>query len=58
MRCRCCAPGAALRFMLTRLYDWLNRDANALVRPKDPREFARRLRFHLAVKSPQEYGQE
>jgi homoserine kinase type II len=48
--------GAALRFLLTRLYDWLNRDADALVRPKDPREFARRLRFHLAVKSPREYG--
>ncbi len=47
--------GAALRFMLTRLYDWLNRDDTALVRPKDPREFARRLRFHLAVQSPQEY---
>ena len=28
----------------------------ALVRPKDPRDFARRLRFHLAVKSPDEYG--
>ena len=48
--------GAALRFLLTRLYDWLNHDATALVRPKDPREFARRLRFHLAVKAPQEYG--
>ena len=48
--------GAALRFLLTRLYDWLNHDTTALVRPKDPREFARRLRFHLAVKSPQEYG--
>lgn len=48
--------GAALRFTLTRLYDWLNRDASALVRPKDPREFSRRLRFHLAVKTPQEYG--
>ena len=48
--------GAALRFLLTRLYDWLNHDPSALVRPKDPREFARRLRFHLAVKSPQEYG--
>ena len=48
--------GAALRFLLTRLYDLLNHDASALVRPKDPREFARRLRFHLAVKSPQEYG--
>ena len=48
--------GAALRFLLTRLYDWLNPNPTALVRPKDPREFARRLRFHLAVKSPAEYG--
>ncbi len=50
------AQGAALRFLLTRLYDWLNHDANALVRPKDPREFAKRLRFHLRVKSAGEYG--
>ena len=42
--------GAALRFLLTRLYDWLNPDPNALVRPKDPREYAKRLRFHLKVK--------
>lgn len=48
--------GAALRFLLTRLHDWLNHDPMALVRPKDPREFARRLRFHLALKSAQEYG--
>ncbi len=50
------AQGAALRFLLTRLYDRLHHDPNALVRPKDPRDFARRLRFHLAVKSPSEYG--
>jgi homoserine kinase type II len=50
------AQGAALRFLLTRLYDRLNHDSNALVRPKDPREFARRLRFHLRVKSGEEYG--
>jgi homoserine kinase type II len=50
------ARGAALRFLLTRIYDWINRDPNALVRPKDPREFARRLRFHLKVKSAAEYG--
>ncbi len=43
--------GAALRFLLTRLYDWLNPDPNALVRPKDPREYAKRLRFHLKVKA-------
>ena len=48
--------GAALRFLLTRLYDWLNPDPNALVRPKDPREYAKKLRFHLAVKNPGEYG--
>ena len=50
------ASGAALRFLLTRLYDWLNRDPAALVRPKDPREFAKRLRFHMTVKSSAEYG--
>jgi homoserine kinase type II len=48
--------GAALRFLLTRLFDWLNPDPTALVRPKDPREYARKLRFHLAVKSASEYG--
>jgi homoserine kinase type II len=48
--------GAALRFLLTRLDDWLNPDPAALVRPKDPREFARRLRFHRTIKSPEGYG--
>ena len=50
------AQGAALRFLLTRLYDLLNHDPMALVRPKDPREFAKRLRFHLKVKNTSEYG--
>jgi homoserine kinase type II len=50
------ARGAALRFLLTRLHDLLHHDPNALVRPKDPRDFAKRLRFHRAVKSPSEYG--
>jgi homoserine kinase type II len=48
--------GAALRFLLTRLYDWLNPDPGALVRPKDPREYARKLRFHASVKHAGEYG--
>ncbi|HEY4275698.1 MAG TPA: homoserine kinase [Rhizomicrobium sp.] len=48
--------GAAIRFLLTRLFDWLNPDPNALVRPKDPREYAKRLRFHMTVKQPGEYG--
>jgi len=50
------ARGAALRFLLTRLYDLLHHDPSALVRPKDPRDFARRLRFHLRVANPSEYG--
>ncbi len=48
--------GAALRFLLTRLFDWLNPDPNALVRSKDPREYAKRLRFHMKVKQASEYG--
>ncbi|HEY5337277.1 MAG TPA: phosphotransferase, partial [Rhizomicrobium sp.] len=50
------ARGAALRFLLTRLYDWLNPDPSALVRPKDPRDYVKRLRFHASVRSAAEYG--
>jgi homoserine kinase type II len=50
------ARGSALRFLLTRLYDWLNHEEGALVRPKDPREFLDRLRFHRQVASPAAYG--
>jgi|SRR5579871_4667609 len=48
--------GAAFRFLLTRLFDLLHHDPMALVRPKDPKEFSKRLRFHLKVKSASEYG--
>jgi homoserine kinase type II len=50
------ARGAALRFLLTRLYDWLNPDPAALVRPKDPRDYVKRLRFHRNVRNASEYG--
>ena len=40
--------GAALRFLLTRLYDWLNTPADALVTPKDPLPYLARLRHYLA----------
>ncbi len=42
--------GAAIRFLLTRLYDWLNTPAGALVTRKDPMEYLRRLRFHLSAR--------
>ncbi|HWG07168.1 MAG TPA: homoserine kinase [Beijerinckiaceae bacterium] len=50
------ARGAALRFMLTRLVDWLNVPAGAVVRPKDPIEYVRKLRFHQHVSSAREFG--
>jgi homoserine kinase type II len=50
------ARGAALRFLLTRLVDWLDVPPGALVKPKDPLEYARKLRFHQKIKSPQDYG--
>jgi homoserine kinase type II len=50
------ARGAALRFLLTRLYDWFNTDENALVKPKDPLEYRRKLRFHQQVRSANDYG--
>jgi homoserine kinase type II len=48
--------GAALRFLLTRLVDWLNVPPGALVRPKDPLEYFRKLRFHQRVASIRDYG--
>jgi homoserine kinase type II len=50
------ARGAALRFLLTRLVDFLNVPAGALVQPKDPLEYARKLRFQRGVKSMRDYG--
>jgi homoserine kinase type II len=50
------ARGSALRFMLTRLYDWLNTPAGALVVKKDPLEYLRKMRFHRQIASSTEYG--
>jgi homoserine kinase type II len=50
------ARGAALRFLLTRLVDWFDVPPGALVRPKDPMEYFRKLRFHQAVNSVRDYG--
>jgi homoserine kinase type II len=52
MLCR----GAALRFLLTRLVDWLNVPPGALVRPLDPMEYWKKLRFHQGVESASAYG--
>ncbi|MEJ8473505.1 homoserine kinase [Roseibium algae] len=52
------ARGSALRFLLTRLYDWLSVPEGALVTPKDPLEYLKKLRFHQDVDSIESYGLE
>lgn len=48
--------GAAIRFALTRLFDWANTPAGAMVTRKDPMDYVRRLRFHAAARGPEAYG--
>ena len=50
------ARGASLRFLLTRLYDWINTPKDALVTPKNPREYINKLRFHQRIDSASAYG--
>jgi homoserine kinase type II len=50
------ARGSALRFMLTRLYDWINTPEGSLVVKKDPKEYSRKMAFHRDVKSAADYG--
>jgi homoserine kinase type II len=52
------ACGAALRFLLTRAYDWLHTSSDALVSRKDPAEFVARLAFHRGIRSADQYGLE
>ena len=52
------ARGSALRFLLTRAYDWLHTPKDALVKPHDPLEYLRRLKFHRTVRSAADYGWE
>jgi len=48
--------GSALRFMLTRLYDWLNVPPGALVVPKNPAEYITKLKFHRGIERTELYG--
>lgn len=49
--------GSALRFLLTRLYDWLNVPEGAMVTPKNPAEYIAKLKFHQSIRSASEYGE-
>jgi len=48
--------GSAMRFLLTRLFDWVNTPAGALVKRKDPREYLQKLNFHRRVDNIAAYG--
>jgi homoserine kinase type II len=50
------ARGAAMRFLLTRSYDWLNTPKDALVARKDPADYVRRLKFHQSVGAIADYA--
>jgi len=50
------ARGAALRFFLTRMVDWTTTPEGALVKPKNPLEYAARLAFHRKVTTAEGYG--
>ncbi len=49
------ARGAALRFLLTRIYDSIHLVDGALVRPKDPLEYLEKLKYHRNITSFDEY---
>ena len=50
------ARGAALRFLLTRCYDWLNTPDGAVVTPHNPIDYVHRLKFHQGIKTIHEFG--
>ena len=47
--------GSALRYLLTRSYDYLNTPKKALIKIKDPREYLDKLNFHRELNSFQDY---
>jgi homoserine kinase type II len=47
--------GAAMRFFLTRLYDFYNTDNKADVKIKDPFEYFKKIEFHSSIKNFNEY---
>ena len=50
------ARGASMRFLATRLYDWLHPTPGALIKPLDTLEYLTRLKFHQKVNGTMAYG--
>ena len=49
------SQGAALRFLLTRVFDAINKVEGAIVKIKDPVEYLKRLEFHKNSKNYEDY---
>ena len=49
------SQGAALRFLLTRVFDALNTVEGAIVKVKDPIEYLKRLEFHKNARNHEDY---
>tara|TARA_B100000900_G_C20532574_1_gene696958 strand:- start:269 stop:1237 length:969 start_codon:yes stop_codon:yes gene_type:complete len=47
--------GSALRYLLTRAYDYLNTPKNAIIKIKDPKEYIQKLNYHRKIKSFKNY---
>lgn len=48
--------GSAIRFLLTRVYDWLNVPKTAVVVPKNPVEYINKVKFHQSITNFRIYG--
>ena len=48
--------GSALRYLLTRSYDYLNTPKNAVIKIKDPKEYIDKLNFHRNLSSFKDYS--
>ena len=51
------SQAAALRFLLTRIYDWVTTPKNAGVIPKNPKEYIQKLRFHKTISNNKNYNE-
>ena len=47
--------GAALRYLLTRIYDYLNTPKSALIKIKDPKEYFQKLIIHNNLNNYKDY---
>tara|TARA_Y100000590_G_scaffold383965_1_gene455020 strand:+ start:495 stop:1463 length:969 start_codon:yes stop_codon:yes gene_type:complete len=47
--------GSALRYLLTRAYDYLNTPKDAYIKIKDPREYIQKLKYHQNISTFKDY---